>query len=828
MNRRVILFISLLLTVGISGAAAQQREGRASFRFKETSLRASLDSLMRWFPVSIVYLDRDVEGKSVSAGCEECDFEGALSSVLEGTSLTWIRMGNQVVLKVRDVQKPGPVGTVSGVVMDSLTGGWLAGATVLLQDSLSQTRLSVRRWCPTNVSGFYALRGVAPGSYLLVVRALGYRVAVIPTVVAGGQSLRQDVGLVEANITMQEVTVEGHATALRSAEGFSRGLYIRSTPSDQTEYLLDGARIYNPSHFGGVLSTFNAEVMNDVQVMVGGLPPYYGGRIGGILDLSMRDGTSDRLSGSAGAGSLGAHISLEGPVGAGTTFLISGRRGYPDPPVPHLQDYGTPSRLGLSEVTAKLTHRLAPGDQLFVNCYIGRDAYDNLVNGNGTKLSNNFSWGNSTVNLGWTAIASSSVFLRASALYTRYDFSLQHILTDSLQHILMEASPLPLGTPLSSDYAIEDIGLRAHAEHYYDQEHTLRGGVELVHHRTQGNISEFSTRIGRKSLDGFSSWELSIYLQDQWRILPRVMAEIGARATSFTGSEGTFSSIDPRFSLLVSLSERVRMYGSLTTINQFLHPYRNSGVFLFYPTIFWYPSTEKIKPSTSLQVTLGVDAGDDTFVASAESFYRTTSNLHGFGIDTVTVQTSELDNAILYGTGRSYGVEFALHKRTGDLTGSVSYTLSWVTEQFAEINGGNPFSARLDRRHELQVSASYTPAENWIFGAVAVVASGENPASFETPLINGDRNFSPALAIPDVNGSRLPGFQRLELSATRVFSLSGVQCLLSFRLLNAYGLVDPFSWGLRNVSDPRLMWTASLDELKLLPLFPTLGILVRF
>jgi hypothetical protein len=270
------------------------------------------------------------------------------------------------------------------------------------------------------------------------------------------------------------------------------------------------------------------------------------------------------------------------------------------------------------------------------------------------------------------------------------------------------------------------------------------------------------------------------------------------------------------------------MYGSLTTINQFLHPYRNSGVFLFYPTIFWYPSTEKIKPSTSLQVTLGVEAGDDTFVASAESFYRTTSNLHGFGIDTVTARTSELDNAILYGTGRSYGVEFALHKRTGDLTGSVSYTLSWVTEQFAEINGGNPFSARLDRRHELQVSASYTPAENWIFGAVAVVASGENPASFETPLINGDRNFSPALAIPDVNGSRLPGFQRLELSATRVFSLSGVQCLLSFRLLNAYGLVDPFSWGLRNVSDPRLMWTASLDELKLLPLFPTLGILVRF
>jgi len=93
---------------------------------------------------------------------------------------------------------------------------------------------------------------------------------------------------------MQEFTVEGHRTASTPAEGFVHGTYLRSIPSDQTQFLLDGARVFNPSHFGGTSETFPPELLNEVEPMVGGLPPYYGGRIGGLLDLSVRDGTGDR------------------------------------------------------------------------------------------------------------------------------------------------------------------------------------------------------------------------------------------------------------------------------------------------------------------------------------------------------------------------------------------------------------------------------------------------------------------------------------------------------------------------------------------------------
>ena len=98
----------------------------------------------------------------------------------------------------------------------------------------------------------------------------------------------QDRPLCPQEVVLEEITVEGQRSALAAAEGISRGVYIRATPSDHNQYFLEGARIYNPSHYGGVLSTFNTDALHDVRRVAGGVPPYYGGRIGGILDVTLR------------------------------------------------------------------------------------------------------------------------------------------------------------------------------------------------------------------------------------------------------------------------------------------------------------------------------------------------------------------------------------------------------------------------------------------------------------------------------------------------------------------------------------------------------------
>jgi hypothetical protein len=639
----------------------------------------------------------------------------------------------------------------------------------------------------------------------------------------------------EHQIVHPEITVEGRRSAFSASEGISHGVYIRATSSDHNQYFLEGTRIYNPLHFGGVMSTFNGDALRDVQIIAGGVPPYYGGRIGGILDVVLRDGAEAGLRGSAAVGSLGSYLLLEGPAFEKTTFVISGRRGYPDIFFPWYRTDETPSDLNSSELMAKLTHHLSQNQRLSLSGYFGRDTYDNLTaNQRGDKLSNSLWWGNAAANLRWIGVASPSLFFSASAIYTRYAFDVEHrlegISVGSLEAFL-------------SNYLIEDVTARAHAEYFYDEYHTVLAGIELVHHRMAGRISEFSSQTAPMSFGGSSPWELSVHFQDQWRLIPPILAELGARATSFIAKQGSFSAIDPRFSLLVSLQDGLRLHSSLSAVNQFLHPYRHSGIFLFYPSIFFYPSTDKIRPSTSLQVSLGVEKNfdGDRYRLAVESYYRTTQNLHEFVYHTIPPQggTTTLSDALILGEGNVYGVEVTLDQRLGTITGSLRYGFSWASNRFAELNGGQPFRPRFDRRHELFATLSYSPLENWTVGAVCLLSSNQFP-SFAPRGVKAEKVFATGeagirsdagtlYAEPyDLNGGRLPGFQRLELRVAHGFSWWGVPCEATLRLLNGYGLVDPFIWELHENPDTRLRWTATFDPPPLFPLYPVVSAGVRF
>lgn len=171
-----------------------------------------------------------------------------------------------------------------------------------------------------------------------------------------------------------------------------------------------------------------------------------------------------------------------------------------------------------------------------------------------------------------------------------------------------------------------------------------------------------------------------------------------------------------------------------------------------------------------------------------------------------------------------FGFELSIRERAGDLSGSLTYSLSWATQRFAELNGGQPFVPRFDRRHELQIDLSYTPFENWSVGFLCVLASDlpqsspERVTGTRVKVITSGKIDSNAVSVGstqtaqifDVNGNRIPGFQRLELNVARNLSLWGLSCQISLRMLNGYGLLDPFVWTLRNSPDRRSKWDIAL------------------
>jgi len=793
-------------------------------RVENTDLRIALDSLMRWYDISIVYFDDDVPHVRVSASCTSCAATEALSQLLNGTTLMWINMGDQFVLRKRPERQQPVTGNLNGIVTDSLTGAAIAGAMTLLERAGDAESRGSRRWCLTNTYGFYALPEVTPGDYVLEVRALGYTTEHLSVTVQSGSRIRSDIPLRQMEIPMQEFTVEGHRTESTPGGGLVRGMCVRSVPSDQTQYLLDGALIYNPSHFGSVLSTFQPDLLNDVEPAINGLSPFYGGRIGGLLDLSLREGTQERLTASAGLGTLGTHVFVEGPLSGRSTFMLSGRRSFVDPVIPFLGEKDDASRSGSYEVIGKANYRLTGGSRLFLSGYLGGDSYANSAEGAGNHLDNRFLWSNTGIQCRWFGIGSSSLFLFASVAYSRYDLAMDHELSGELNSGARS---------LSSDYIIEDVSLRTHAEHFLDENHTVRGGMEITGHRISGNMSEFSLANAPFVIRQHTFWELAVYAQDQWVVGNGVIAELGARATSFMGEFGSLSGVDPRFSLVAGIAPDTRLYTSLTAINQFIHAYRSTGIFYYYPTLFWYPSNSSIKSTTSMQITAGIEKGweSDAYVASGEIYFRLTHNFHGFLSSKGDGVPATLQDEMLFGDQRAFGGSFSLRKRFGSLSGSLRYTLSWLRDAFDQVNGGTSFASPFDRRHELELYAAYSPADDWSIGAFCALAS--TPSSKSGDLVaSQDRSTLPTASVGnlygvDPNGTRMPGFQRLEFSIMKRLSLWNTPFQLTLRMLNAYGLLDPFVWTLNSGQDSRRSWNIAMKDLKLFPLYPSLSMTVR-
>jgi hypothetical protein len=759
----------------------------------------------------------------VSLECSDCPVERALERVLQHTSLSWIRSGDQYILRRKIVDVSSPTASISGTVRDTLDDEPLPGISVVLYPAESTESTAPLRACMCNQFGFYSLRRVPPGAYDMHIASVGYRPIHRRITVGAADPEAQDFRLVPVEIALEEITVEGYRSSPASDQSVAHGVYLRSTPADYNYYYLDGARVYNPAHYGGVTTTIDEEMLNDVRASAGGISPAYGGQMGGIIDLSLRAGNARRICGTGSIGSLGGSFSVEGPLFSQVSFLLTGRRGFPDPVIPTLEASAVKNRLGTTEMSGKILYRVSGASQLSLNGFVSRDSYSSQAAGAGTILNSVMDWGNQLLNLRWISVIGPSVFLRAGASFTQYK-------TMHSNEYSLERNPAP---PISSDFTIGDVRLQAHVESYLDEYHTLRGGMEFIRHRLDGYVSPFATQTAQYVIHGYNAWESSFYLQDEWRLIPGVYARLGGRVSAYAGEGGNFSAIDPRLSLLVELGTTARVYGSLTTVNEFLHPYRSSGTFMLVPGIFWYAPTDKLRPMTSQQGTVGgeLDIDEGRVQLSADTYYRVINNYHEFIVDSTTAATASLNEIVRQGTGVAYGVRTSIQRRMGRLSGTLAYTLSWVDSKISGPSGSQTLPNPLDRRHEMQLALGYALDDHWTFGLICVAASLESApavATFQAGRTALDGQFATnAALLPDLNSDRLPGFQRLEVQCGYRETIAGFPTRFSLRLLNSYGLLDPFRWTLTGQSDIRRQWIARLNATDLFPLYPTLEVSVR-
>jgi len=725
--------------------------------------------------------------------------------------------------------------TISGYIEDAQSGEKLIGANIIDLTSGDGTI--------TNTYGFYSLT-LPHGSVELALTYIGYQPGKVDFLltadttidIALSQSLELDEVVITADQAekieersqMSSIDIPiaqikkvpallGETDVLKAlqllpgvqsgGEGQS-GLYVRGGSPDQNLILLDGVPVYNASHLFGFFSVFNADAIKDVKLIKGGFPARYGGRLSSVLEINMKEGNTQELHGSASIGLVASKLMIEGPIVKDkTSFIVSGRRTYIDfltrPLVQSSnREEGKEGDQGyyFYDVNAKLNHKFSDRDRLYLSFYGGTDRFffeEKEEFANIRDLSeNNFSWGNTTLALRWNHVWSPKLFSNTTATYSRYllNFGVLEGNTDLLTNNRDQ---------ISLDYGsgIEDFAAKIDFDYVPNPDHFIRFGLSAIHHEFNPGVFmlqqlvdvddyEFTSEVDQ---DQIKAQELAAYIEDDFELTDNLKVNAGIHMSSFIVEGEVYNSIQPRLGARYLLPRGYSVKGSFATMRQYIQLLAFEGVGL--PTDLWLPTTKRVKPQDSWQAAIGIakTLGKD-YEFSLEGYYKSMTNLLSYAEGEGLFDITDWQDRVIQGDGRAYGAEIFIQKKTGRLSGWLGYTLAWSKRQFDELNFGNEFPYRYDRRHDLSIVANYElkPSINisgtWIYGTGNAITLANSQYTTRYGTLSNVR----AEYFTERNNYRMRAYHRLDVGINFVKKRPSHTRTWSFGAYNTYANQNPF------------------------------------
>jgi hypothetical protein len=111
------------------------------------------------------------------------------------------------------------------------------------------------------------------------------------------------------------------------------GLVLRGASPRDSRAFIDGLEIPQLFHFGGIVSVYNSDMLQSIELYPGGFDAHYGRAQGGIVEVYSRVPKTDRLHGYVDMNFIDTTAMAEGPVPesmGGGSFAVAVRRSYID------------------------------------------------------------------------------------------------------------------------------------------------------------------------------------------------------------------------------------------------------------------------------------------------------------------------------------------------------------------------------------------------------------------------------------------------------------------------------------------------------------------
>ncbi len=621
----------------------------------------------------------------------------------------------------------------------------------------------------------------------------------------------------------------------KGSEGNS-GFYVRGGGPDQNLIILDDATVYNASHLFGFFSIFNGDALKSVELIKGGFPARYGGRLSSVLEMQMKDGSKENIRGEAGIGIISSRLTLEGPIKKGkSSFLVSGRRTYIDalvyPFLPEDQKAG----YFFYDFNAKGNFILDDRNRLYVSGYFGRDKfYFRPQLADGSRERGSFLWGNATATARWNHIINDKSFSNTSFIFSKYNLGIRFEEESNANNFELE-----FNSGIRDWTVKHDIDFRPSANHY------IRAGAAVTYHRFTPSASVVRSSDlfeNENESEVYDCLENGIYVEDDWTITNKIKANVGVRLSHFLYKDQNYFGLEPRFSARYLIKPDLSFKASYALMNQYLHLLSNTGVGL--PTDLWVPATDRVAPQRAQQVAAGFakDLESPRLTITLEGYYKKMNNIIGYreGASFLAVGAFGEENEVSWednvtsGQGESYGAELMVQKKVGKVTGWVGYTLSWTILQFDELNNGKEFFARYDRRHDLSIVFMYEIKENLNVSATWVYGTGQAitlPLAEYTNITHDPTGnpfpFEGVVQSTDYGGRntfRMAPYHRLDVAAQWHKKLKRCERTFELGVYNAYNRMNPFFYSINSRADG----SRYLSQVSLFPILPSVSWTYKF
>ena len=698
--------------------------------------------------------------------------------------------------------------TVTGYITDKANGESMPNAGIY--------EVEAKRGTAANNSGFYSLR-LRNGNVNITYSYIGYlsqtiqinltKDTVINVALTQDNSLseivvtakREDLNLRSSQMSAIEVPLEqvksmpalfGEADVLKaiqllpgvqSASEGNVGLYIRGGNYDQNMITLDGATIYNPEHLKGFISAFNTDILKKVVLYKGGFPAQYGGRLSGIVDVSVSDGNNETYHGSATIGVLSAKLHAEGPIVRGkTTFNFSGRVSYFDaiaePVLRSIYDSKNTlsqySNMNYYDVTAKVTHKFNNNNRVSATFYIGQDkvkdspssshqnskqivtddlgTYEALLS-NSESYSTNNKWGNNILSLHWESALTNKLFMNVFATYSSYKYKLRNTSNSSKLSSKSDNIADTLSYSYENSYAqynsgIEDYSANLDFEYLPNHWNKIKAGAKFSSQEfiQTADMYKFTSYLNKRHTPPIKTVNIidtllgnkkclktvAFYIDDDINISERLKINAGLRYSMYMAGDKNYSFIEPRVSARLMLMDGLSFKASYSVMSQGIYLLSSSN--LTTPSDLWVSATENIEPMKSNQYAAGLFYEfKNIFDFSIEGYYKTMDKVLDYkeGVSYMTAK-DDWEGLVAVGKGWSYGIEFLLQKKVGRTTGWLSYTWSKAYRQYDKagniINGGDKFYANNDCRNNISLTISHKFNKHWELSGTFVYHTGKH------------------------------------------------------------------------------------------------------